>query len=148
MRNRFRMISLALIRDRMAAGHGGFPLTGTPEQVADGIAALHAAGFRGTTLSFVDYVEEFPYFRDNVLPLLEQRGIRIAQTRVSRRSLIANAKQRPSVLASTSEALSETAVSSGSMAVSIASRLRTTHHSSFSSLCLPSCWRNLHKGCA
>ena len=69
---------LALIRDRMAAGHGGFPLTGTPEQVSEGIAALHAAGFRGTTLSFVDYVEEFPYFRDNVLPILEQRGIRTA----------------------------------------------------------------------
>ena len=70
---------LALIRDRMAAGHGGFPLTGTPEQVAEGIASLHAVGFRGTTLSFVDYVEEFPYFRDNVLPLLEERGIRIPQ---------------------------------------------------------------------
>ncbi|BCG70616.1 alkanesulfonate monooxygenase [Mesorhizobium sp. 113-1-2] len=69
---------LALIRDRMAAGHGGFPLTGTPEQVADGITALHEAGFRGSTLSFVDYAEEFPYFRDTVLPILEQRGIRIA----------------------------------------------------------------------
>ncbi|PLP59791.1 LLM class flavin-dependent oxidoreductase [Mesorhizobium loti] len=69
---------LALIRDRMAAGHGGFPLTGTPEQVADGITALHEAGFRGTTLSFVDYAEEFPYFRDTVLPILEQRGIRMA----------------------------------------------------------------------
>ena len=69
---------LALIRDRMAAGHGGFPLTGTPEQVADGLTALHAAGFRGTTLSFVDYAEEFPYFRDNVLPILEQRGVRLA----------------------------------------------------------------------
>ncbi|MDQ0316476.1 LLM class flavin-dependent oxidoreductase [Amorphus orientalis] len=67
---------LALIRDRMAAGHGGFPLIGTPEQVAEGIASLADAGFRGSTLSFVDYVEEFPYFRDNVLPLLEQRGIR------------------------------------------------------------------------
>lgn len=69
---------LALIRDRMAAGHGGFPLTGTPEQVADGLTALHAAGFRGSTLSFVDYAEEFPYFRDNVLPILEERGVRIA----------------------------------------------------------------------
>ncbi len=67
---------LALIRDRMAAGHGGFPLTGTPEQVAEGILALRAAGFRGTTLSFVDYVEEFPYFRDNVLPILEANGLR------------------------------------------------------------------------
>ncbi|MDH7795403.1 MULTISPECIES: LLM class flavin-dependent oxidoreductase [unclassified Beijerinckia] len=74
---------LALIRDRMAAGHGGFPLTGTPEQVADGITALHAAAFRGTTLSFVDYVEEFPYFRDNVLPLLEERGVRMAPQAVA-----------------------------------------------------------------
>lgn len=67
---------LAIIRDRMAAGHGGYPLTGTPEQVADGIVAIQRAGFRGLTLSFVDYVEEFPYFRDNVLPLLEARGLR------------------------------------------------------------------------
>lgn len=73
---------LALIRDRMAAGHGGFPLVGTPEQVADGIAALHQAGFRGTTLSFFDYAEEFPYFRDNVLPILEARGIRPAHRSV------------------------------------------------------------------
>lgn len=67
---------LALIRDRMAAGHGGFPLVGTPEQVADGICALAEAGFKGTTLSFVDYVKEFPYFRDTVLPILEARGLR------------------------------------------------------------------------
>lgn len=67
---------LALIRERMAAGHGGFPLTGTPEQVADGIESLIEAGFGGTTLSFVNYVDEFPYFRDTVLPLLEQRGLR------------------------------------------------------------------------
>ncbi len=67
---------LALIKERMTAGHGGFPLVGTPEQVADGICALHETGFRGTTLSFLDYAEEFPYFRDTVLPLLSARGIR------------------------------------------------------------------------
>ncbi|WP_019997422.1 LLM class flavin-dependent oxidoreductase [Aureimonas ureilytica] len=70
---------LALIRERMAAGHGGFPLTGTPDQVADGIEALVEAGFGGTTLSFVNYAEEFPYFRDEVLPRLEERGLRSAQ---------------------------------------------------------------------
>lgn len=71
---------LALIRDRMAMGHGGFPLIGTPAQVAEGIIALHQTGFGGTTLSFVDYAEEFPYFRDTVLPLLEQAGIRHRQS--------------------------------------------------------------------
>ena len=67
---------LALIRERMATGHGGFPLVGTPEQVADGITQLHHVGFRGTTLSSLDYVKEFPYFRDTVLPILSGRGIR------------------------------------------------------------------------
>jgi len=74
---------LALIRDRMAAGHGGFPLVGTPEQVAEGIISLHEAGFKGTTLSFVDYVEEFPYFRDTVLPILAERGLRHAHQEVA-----------------------------------------------------------------
>ena len=68
---------LALIRERMAAGHGGFPLTGTPEQVADGIMSLAEAGFGGTTLSFVNYVDEFPFFRDAVMPLLRERGLAI-----------------------------------------------------------------------
>lgn len=67
---------LEQIRERMTVGHGGFPLVGTPEKVADLICALHEVGFRGTTLSFFDYVKEFPYFRDEVLPLLKARGIR------------------------------------------------------------------------
>lgn len=67
---------LAQIKEGMALGHGGFPLIGTPQQVADGIMALHNAGFRGTTLSFLDYNKEFPYFRDEVLPILAANGIR------------------------------------------------------------------------
>ena len=67
---------LAQIKHLMAMGHGGFPLIGTPDQVAEGILRLHETGFAGTTLSFVDYVEEFPYFRDTVLPKLRAAGIR------------------------------------------------------------------------
>lgn len=67
---------LAKIRDSMAIGQGGYQLIGTPQQVADGILRLYETGFNGTALSFVNYVEEFPYFRDNVLPLLEKAGIR------------------------------------------------------------------------
>ncbi|GAA6202674.1 LLM class flavin-dependent oxidoreductase [Aquicoccus sp. SU-CL01552] len=67
---------LAQIRYLMAQGHGGFPLVGTPQQVAEGIIKLHETGFAGSTLSFVDYAEEFPYFRDNVLPILAEAGIR------------------------------------------------------------------------
>lgn len=67
---------LAQIKHLFAMGHGGYPLVGTPDQVAEGILRLHGAGFAGTTLSFVDYLKEFPYFRDEVLPRLERAGIR------------------------------------------------------------------------
>ncbi len=69
---------LALIRDRMAMGHGGYPLIGTPDEVAQGIMGLHRTGFGGSTLSFVDYAAEFPYFRDTVLPRLREMGLREA----------------------------------------------------------------------
>ncbi|MCS4502969.1 LLM class flavin-dependent oxidoreductase [Arhodomonas aquaeolei] len=68
---------IRLLRDRMAGGHGGYPLVGDPDTVADGIQRLYETGFAGTTLAFVDYVEEFPYFRDEVLPRLEDRGLRL-----------------------------------------------------------------------
>jgi alkanesulfonate monooxygenase SsuD/methylene tetrahydromethanopterin reductase-like flavin-dependent oxidoreductase (luciferase family) len=67
---------LHTLRGRFAAGHGTFPLIGTPDEVARELARFSAAGFEGCTLSFVDYVKEFPYFRDEVLPRLERMGLR------------------------------------------------------------------------
>ncbi|MFT5483620.1 MAG: FMNH2-dependent dimethyl sulfone monooxygenase [Halieaceae bacterium] len=68
--------ALAKFRDRFASGHGGFPLVGTPDHIADQLEQLSATGLAGTTLSFVDYVAEFPYFRDEVIPRLEKKGLR------------------------------------------------------------------------
>ena len=68
---------LATHRARFAAGHGSCPLIGTPDEVADRIAAFHDTGFAGMTLSFVDYVSELEYFAQEVLPRLEARGIRV-----------------------------------------------------------------------
>lgn len=65
-------------RNRWAAGHGGFPLVGSPDDVADGLEKIHQAGFYGFCFSFVNYLTEFPYFRDEVLPRLVARGIRSA----------------------------------------------------------------------
>jgi alkanesulfonate monooxygenase SsuD/methylene tetrahydromethanopterin reductase-like flavin-dependent oxidoreductase (luciferase family) len=61
---------------RYCAGHAGYPLIGTPDDVADGLRRIAEAGFAGSTISFVDYVSEFPYFRDEVLPRLERMGLR------------------------------------------------------------------------
>ncbi|MBV8753536.1 MAG: LLM class flavin-dependent oxidoreductase [Pseudonocardiales bacterium] len=66
----------AIIRNNFAGGHGGRALIGDPDMVADGLEAISATGFDGTTLAFVDYAGEFPYFRDEVIPRLERRGLR------------------------------------------------------------------------
>jgi FMNH2-dependent dimethyl sulfone monooxygenase len=68
--------ALRTMRGRFAAGHGTYPLIGDPDTVAAELAKVSAAGFSGTTLSFVDYAKEFPYFRDEVLPRLERMGLR------------------------------------------------------------------------
>ena len=49
---------------------------GTPDKIADELETLSATGVAGTALAFVDYAEEFPYFRDEVMPRLEQKGLR------------------------------------------------------------------------
>ena len=67
---------LTQIRFGMALGHGGFPLIGTPEQVVAGSISPRDADLAGTTLSFVDYLKEFPYFAQEVLSRLAKAGIR------------------------------------------------------------------------
>lgn len=67
---------IKLLRDRMAGGHGGMPLVGTPDMVVTELEKLYEIGCAGATLSFVDFAEEFPYFRDEVLPRLEEKGLR------------------------------------------------------------------------
>ena len=65
-------------RIRFAAGHGGFPMIGAPDDIAQTLAKVSAAGFAGICFSFVNYLAEFPYFRDEVLPRLERLGLREA----------------------------------------------------------------------
>jgi dimethylsulfone monooxygenase len=63
-------------RRRIAVGHGGCPIVGNPDECAAALAQLHEAGFAGFAFSFVNYITEFPYFRDEVLPRLERLGLR------------------------------------------------------------------------
>ena len=65
-------------RTRFAAGAGTYPLVGTPRSIADEMIRMAEAGFAGTTLSFVNFSDELPYFLATVLPLIEQAGLRSA----------------------------------------------------------------------
>jgi dimethylsulfone monooxygenase len=64
------------IRDHQANGMGGLPLVGDPDTVAGGLAQLAAAGLTGIAVSFVNYLDELPYFCAEVLPRLARVGLR------------------------------------------------------------------------
>ena len=64
------------IRDHQANGMGGLPLVGDPDSVARDMAQLAALGLRGIAISFVNYLDELPYFCTEVLPRLAHSGLR------------------------------------------------------------------------
>jgi alkanesulfonate monooxygenase SsuD/methylene tetrahydromethanopterin reductase-like flavin-dependent oxidoreductase (luciferase family) len=64
------------IRDHQANRMGGLPLIGDPDTVAQEMAQLTAAGLTGIAVSFVNYLEELPYFCAEVLPRLARSGLR------------------------------------------------------------------------
>jgi dimethylsulfone monooxygenase len=65
-----------LHRKRFAGGAGTYPLVGTPEHIAQEMVRMAEAGFAGTTVSFVNFKDELPYFLESVLPLLREAGLR------------------------------------------------------------------------
>jgi alkanesulfonate monooxygenase SsuD/methylene tetrahydromethanopterin reductase-like flavin-dependent oxidoreductase (luciferase family) len=67
---------LASFRPRFAAGHGLWPVIGSPDDVAAEIARYWEAGFAGVIRSLFDYVAELEYFAAEVLPGLERLGVR------------------------------------------------------------------------
>jgi alkanesulfonate monooxygenase SsuD/methylene tetrahydromethanopterin reductase-like flavin-dependent oxidoreductase (luciferase family) len=53
-----------------------FPLIGDPDRVAKMLIDLNAAGFDGVGFTFVNYLDELPYFQQEVVARLERAGVR------------------------------------------------------------------------
>ena len=66
------------LRNHQANGMGGLPLVGDPDSVTRQLAQLAAAGLTGIAVSFVNYLDELPYFCAEVLPRLARLGLREA----------------------------------------------------------------------
>lgn len=63
-------------RRAYANGMGGLPIVGDPDFVAQTLASLSRAGLSGIGVSFVNYLDELPYFAAEVFPRLERMGVR------------------------------------------------------------------------
>lgn len=59
---------------------GVFPgycvIVGSPDDVAEELAQMSAAGLSGTSISFLNYLDSLPYFIQEVLPRMERLGLR------------------------------------------------------------------------
>ncbi len=64
------------------AGHGGYPLVGTPTSIVEKIERLSAMGVDGLLISWVDYLGECQQWIDEVLPLMEAAGQRAPFTAI------------------------------------------------------------------
>jgi alkanesulfonate monooxygenase SsuD/methylene tetrahydromethanopterin reductase-like flavin-dependent oxidoreductase (luciferase family) len=58
------------------AGWGGYPLVGTADRIVTELEKLSAIGLDGVLLSWVDYREGLERWRHDVMPRLEQAGLR------------------------------------------------------------------------
>src|SRR5262249_3711170 len=55
---------------------GCYTIVGTPDDVAEEMIEMSAAGLAGASICFLDYLAAMPYFIQEVLPRLERAGLR------------------------------------------------------------------------
>lgn len=68
-----------VLREKTAhliAGIGTSPLVGSYDQVVERMKQLSDAGLDGMAVGMVNYIDEFPILRDEILPRLERLGLR------------------------------------------------------------------------
>jgi dimethylsulfone monooxygenase len=65
-----------MLHVRAAGGNGALPIVGDPDDVATMMKRLSECGISALAMGFTNYLEHFPYFRDEVLPRLAREGLR------------------------------------------------------------------------
>ena len=57
---------------------GTFPLVGTPDDIVADMSQMSELGLAGTSVAFLDYLKEIPFFVQEVVPRLERLDLRLA----------------------------------------------------------------------
>jgi alkanesulfonate monooxygenase SsuD/methylene tetrahydromethanopterin reductase-like flavin-dependent oxidoreductase (luciferase family) len=67
---------LRQMKARLISGTGTLPMVGDPDVVAAKFKFLSDAGLDGMAFGLVNYIDDFPFFRTEVMPRLERLGLR------------------------------------------------------------------------
>jgi FMNH2-dependent dimethyl sulfone monooxygenase len=66
------------LKERLISGVGTFPVVGSYDEVAQTFKTISEAGLTGMAIGLVNYVDELPSLRDEILPRLEHLQLRLA----------------------------------------------------------------------
>lgn len=64
------------MKERHMAGVGTYPLVGSYDRVAETLKQISDAGLDGMAVGLVNFIDEMPIMRDEILPRLERLGLR------------------------------------------------------------------------
>ena len=70
---------LMQIKERFICGGGTFPVIGSYDQCAQIFKTLADAGLTGMAIGLVNYAQDMPGIRDELLPRMERLGLRVPQ---------------------------------------------------------------------
>ena len=59
---------------------GVHPIVGSPDDVVAELGRLHEIGLAGSSMTFVNYLDEMPFFLQEVVPRMERAGLRAPHT--------------------------------------------------------------------
>jgi alkanesulfonate monooxygenase SsuD/methylene tetrahydromethanopterin reductase-like flavin-dependent oxidoreductase (luciferase family) len=76
--------TMRAMRRAMKAGKGGVPLLGRPEDITDRLVRLSSTGIDGVLMIWMDFQEGVRRFGAEVVPMLEQAGLREAAPKQQR----------------------------------------------------------------
>ena len=56
---------------------GAYPLVGTPDDIVEELLRMRKLGLAGTSIAFLDYLKEIPFFIAEVMPRMARAGLRV-----------------------------------------------------------------------
>ena len=70
------LAALQSLKERLISGLGTFPIVGSYDDAADAFKWMSDAGLNGMAIGLVNYIEDLPALRDEVLPRMVRLGLR------------------------------------------------------------------------
>lgn len=75
------LAALTTLKERLISGVGTYPVVGGYDDVVDEYRQMSECGVDGMAIGLVNYIDDFPVLRDEILPRMERVGIRLPAAR-------------------------------------------------------------------